>query len=119
MKAHRLRGVHLNEESRTQPENGSVILRCQRDLHPAQGQHVLATGVVGKLSKFRANLVGSIKPEPWADRRGRLLGNCIALKDLVTGRIDPKKIMEHVGGIGYVCRYLSYSGVPKMLYRQA
>ena len=29
-----------------------------------------------------------------ADRRGRLVGNLLALKDLVTGKLDPKKILD-------------------------
>ncbi len=39
-----------------------------------------------------SNVVRSIKPEPHIDRRGRLLGNIIALKDWATGRIDPRRI---------------------------
>jgi GT2 family glycosyltransferase len=41
-----------------------------------------------------ANLYGSFRPEPWIDRRGRLKGNCLALCDLVTGRISPQRILE-------------------------
>lgn len=39
-----------------------------------------------------ANLVKSIRPEPEIDRRGRLLGNMIAVTDLIRGRIDPRRI---------------------------
>jgi glycosyltransferase involved in cell wall biosynthesis len=41
-----------------------------------------------------ANLAKSFRPEPWIDRRGRLIGNCLALRDLLTGRISPKRILE-------------------------
>jgi succinoglycan biosynthesis transport protein ExoP len=41
-----------------------------------------------------ANLGKSLRPEPWIDRKGRLKGNCIALRDLLTGRISPQRILE-------------------------
>jgi glycosyltransferase involved in cell wall biosynthesis len=41
-----------------------------------------------------ANLGKSFRPEPWIDRRGRLMGNCLALRDLLVGRIEPKRILE-------------------------
>jgi hypothetical protein len=40
------------------------------------------------------NLVRSISPEPWVDRRGRLIGNLIGLWDLVRGRADPRRMLE-------------------------
>ena len=36
----------------------------------------------------------SLRPEPWIDRRGRLAGNLRALRDLVTGRLAPGRILE-------------------------
>lgn len=41
-----------------------------------------------------ANLVRSIRPEPFVDRRGRLLGNVLALVDVVRGRVTPERILE-------------------------
>jgi hypothetical protein len=41
-----------------------------------------------------ANLGKSIRPEPWIDRRGRLKGNGLAMRDLLTGRISPQRILE-------------------------
>jgi len=40
-----------------------------------------------------ANLARSIWPEPWIDRRGRLVGNFLALMDLVLRRISPRRIL--------------------------
>lgn len=58
----------------------------------------------GKISAYRglrlmlrniaANTAKSINPEPWIDRRGRLNGNLTALRDLVRGRCDPRRILE-------------------------
>jgi glycosyltransferase involved in cell wall biosynthesis len=41
-----------------------------------------------------ANLGRSVRPEPWIDRRGRLWGNWLALRDLVTRRISPLRILD-------------------------
>jgi glycosyltransferase involved in cell wall biosynthesis len=39
-----------------------------------------------------SNVVRSIWPEPDIDRRGRLRGNLLALRDLLNGTIDPERI---------------------------
>jgi hypothetical protein len=41
-----------------------------------------------------ANIVRSIYPEPWIDRKGRLKGNLIALADIVTSRLSPSRIFQ-------------------------
>ena len=41
-----------------------------------------------------ANLMKSIWPEPWVDRRGRALGNALGFADLLRGRLHPKRILE-------------------------
>ena len=41
-----------------------------------------------------ANAGKSLRPEPWIDRRGRLWGNWLALRDLVTRRISPQRILD-------------------------
>jgi GT2 family glycosyltransferase len=40
------------------------------------------------------NLARSINPEPYVDRAGRFAGNLKAMRDLVTGRLDPQRILE-------------------------
>ncbi len=39
-----------------------------------------------------ANLLRSIRPEPYVDRRGRLRGNLLAFRDLVRGTLHPGRI---------------------------
>jgi GT2 family glycosyltransferase len=39
------------------------------------------------------NAMRSFWPEPYIDRRGRLLGNMIALSDIVRGRIAPERVL--------------------------
>ncbi len=41
-----------------------------------------------------SNLVKSLRPEPHIDRRGRLAGNLLAIRDLAIGKIDPRRILE-------------------------
>ncbi len=43
-----------------------------------------------------ANLVKVFRPEPYIDRRGRLFGNLIAIRDLLFGRIDPRRVVDIV-----------------------
>jgi GT2 family glycosyltransferase len=40
------------------------------------------------------NLARAAWPEPHVDRRGRLRGNLLALRDLLTGRLMPERILE-------------------------
>lgn len=40
-----------------------------------------------------ANVVRSIRPEPYVDRIGRLRGNLRAIADALTGRIDPERVL--------------------------
>lgn len=41
-----------------------------------------------------ANLVHYLRPEPYIDRRGRLLGNWYALVDILRGKSAPERILE-------------------------
>lgn len=41
-----------------------------------------------------ANVFRSIRPEPWCDRRGRFVGNMLALGDLFRGRLHPQNILQ-------------------------
>jgi hypothetical protein len=46
------------------------------------------------LRNLAANLVRSLRPEPYIDRRGRLRGNLLAAADLLGGRIEPERILQ-------------------------
>jgi GT2 family glycosyltransferase len=47
--------------------------------------------MVGNLA---ANAWGAIRPEPYVDRRGRLVGNLIAIRDLLAGRLHPRRMLD-------------------------
>lgn len=40
---------------------------------------------------FASNVVRSIAPEPWVDRRGRLKGNLLGFWDFIRGRLTPER----------------------------
>ena len=46
------------------------------------------------MRNIAANLLRSLKPEPYVDRMGRVAGNLQAVKDLLTGRLAPERILE-------------------------
>jgi GT2 family glycosyltransferase len=46
------------------------------------------------LHNLAANALRSLCPEPSIDRRGRLVGNLLALLDCLRGRVDPRRILE-------------------------
>lgn len=43
---------------------------------------------------FFANLIKTLKPEPWIDRWGRVKGNWLALRHLINGKLTPGHILE-------------------------
>lgn len=46
------------------------------------------------MSNVAANALRSFRPEPLIDRRGRLLGNLLAIVDCVRGKVDPRRILD-------------------------
>ena len=62
-----------------------VYLWRKGTMQPGLGERLLRQNLM-------SNLVKSVWPEPHIDRRGRLWGNLLALKDWATGRIDPRRI---------------------------
>ena len=41
-----------------------------------------------------SNHAKALRPEPWVDRKGRVAGNWRAVRDLVTGRLRPERILD-------------------------
>ncbi|ODT08701.1 MAG: glycosyl transferase [Mesorhizobium sp. SCN 65-20] len=46
------------------------------------------------MRNLAANVVRSMRPEPYVDRRGRLRGNLLAVAHLLTGRVEPEYILK-------------------------
>ncbi|WP_285017305.1 glycosyltransferase [Novosphingobium sp. fls2-241-R2A-195] len=89
----RLTGIHLGTRSARSPGKrlgysqvaNLVHLWRKGTMQPNLGQRLL-------VQNLASNALRSFYPEPHIDRRGRLLGNLIALRDLMTGRIDPRRV---------------------------
>jgi len=51
-------------------------------------------GVTNMVRNMIANHVKALKPEPWVDRKGRAIGNWMAIFDVLLRRDKPEKIMD-------------------------
>ncbi len=90
-----LRGVHLGtKRGRTsgvqlgysQIANPVYMLRKRSLDMPYAFKHI------GR--NIAKNVLRAPHPEPWVDRRGRLKGNALALLDLLSGRLHPRRVLE-------------------------
>lgn len=96
VKASRLRGVHLGNKKygRSPGKRLGYSQIANRIYIKRKGSISWWQMCEGNFKNLTANLVKSVKPEPWVDRRGRLRGNLIALKDWASGKLNPRKILE-------------------------
>jgi GT2 family glycosyltransferase len=60
----------------------------------AKGEgYPLARAITHIARNVAMNIARSPWPEPYVDRRGRLRGNALALRDLLRGRMDPERVL--------------------------
>lgn len=95
VKSGRMRGVHLGTKTGRTP---GVFLGYSQIANPV---YLLKKGSISRRHAYEmmarnsaANLVRSLNPPRWADYRGRLRGNLLALRDLLRGRVSPERILE-------------------------
>ncbi len=91
----RLLGVHLGNKS---GRSSGVRLGYSQVANPL---YMVRKGTLARGRAFRqigrnlaANIVRTLKPEPWVDRRGRLVGNLKGVADALSGQIDPRRILK-------------------------
>jgi GT2 family glycosyltransferase len=96
VKSARLRGVHLGtKKAGRSPGRRLGYSQIANRVYIMRKGNMSARGALGgAIWNVSSNLIKSLRPEPWADRRGRLAGNLIALWDLVRGRVDPARILK-------------------------
>ncbi len=91
-----MRGVHLGTKTWRSP---GVKLGYSQVANPiylaSKGTMAVHRAAVLLMRNMTMNIIRSLRPEPWVDRRGRLRGNLIAFKDLIAGRLCP----ERAGGV--------------------
>lgn len=96
VRADQLRGVHLGTKKagRSPGKRLGYSQVANRIYIQRKGNMPWYQVWDGTVRNIASNLVRSFNPEPWVDRRGRLQGNLLALKDFFTGRIDPRNILD-------------------------
>lgn len=91
----RITGIHMGVRGARQPGKrvgysqiaNIVYLSRKGTMQPDLGRRLL-------WQNLASNVVRSVWPERGIDRRGRLLGNLLALGDWATGRVDPRRITQ-------------------------
>ncbi|MGJ7511013.1 glycosyltransferase family 2 protein [Variovorax sp. GT1P44] len=91
-----LRGVHLGtKRSGRSPGKRLGYSQVANRIYIMRKGHMTPLQALnGNLKNIGANLLRSWRPEPWVDRRGRLVGNALAVWDWVRGRVDPERILR-------------------------
>lgn len=90
-----LGGVHLGVKRARTPGRrmgysqiaNPIFLRRKRTMGLSHAYVLMGKNMI-------ANLVRSLSPEPWCDRRGRLAGNLLALRDFFGGKLHPRNILN-------------------------
>ena len=90
------RGVHLGiKQGRTSGHRLGYSQVANPIYLFQKGSYTLGRAARSVGRNMAANLVRSVwRPEPWIDRRGRLLGNARAMGDIARGRLAPERILE-------------------------
>lgn len=92
VKSTAMRGVHLGAKAARSP---GVRLGYSQVANPVylatKGTMAAHRAAALMLRNMVMNTLWSLRPEPWVDRRGRLRGNLIAWRDLMTGRLSPER----------------------------
>ncbi|MEO8243089.1 MAG: glycosyltransferase [bacterium] len=89
------RGVHLGTKTGRTP---GLNLGYSQIANPV---YMLRKGTIAWPRALRlmarniaSNLRGTVRPRPWADYRGRLIGNLTAVVDICLGRCHPERILS-------------------------
>ncbi len=95
VRGQRLRGVHLGtKKSGRSPGRRLGYSQIANRVYIMQKGNLPLTGVLeGCATNVLSNFLKSANPEPWTDRRGRLVGNFLALWDLLRGKLHPTNIL--------------------------
>ncbi|MCX8279971.1 glycosyltransferase family 2 protein [Phyllobacterium sp. 0TCS1.6C] len=94
VKSNTLRGIHLGVKT---GRTSGIKLGYSQIANPyylaRKGTMLKSKALAIAAKNVVANLVKSLAPEAWVDRKGRLRGNLLALRDLLAGRISPSRVL--------------------------
>jgi GT2 family glycosyltransferase len=89
------RGVHLGSKSGRVAGTRLGYSQVANAIYLARkGSYPWNRALRSAARNMAMNILRSLAPEPWVDRRGRLRGNLIALADLLRGRMHPMRVMD-------------------------
>lgn len=89
------RGVHLGSKSGRVKQLRLGYSQVVNPVYLARkGSFPWSHAIPSAARHCLANLVRSLRPEPWADRWGRFQGNMIGVWDLLRGRAAPERVLE-------------------------
>jgi GT2 family glycosyltransferase len=95
VRAEAARGVHLGVKM---GRGSGVRLGYSQVANPIylmrKGTYPYSHALSSIFRHLLANLAGSLRPEPYVDRRGRVRGNFRAFRDLLRGCITPERILD-------------------------
>mgnify|MGYP001826870013 FL=1 len=95
VKSGAMRGVHLGTKTGRTPGVRLGYSQIANPVYLLRKGSMTARHVLEMTSRnMLSNLVHSVRPPRYADFRGRLKGNLIALADLVRGRVSPDRILD-------------------------
>jgi polysaccharide biosynthesis transport protein len=90
-----IRGVHLGTKSGRQSGIRLGYSQIANPLYLVRKSTFSLPRALWQMARNLAmNVVFSLRPEPYIDRRGRLQGNVIGIKDLVLGRLRPERASD-------------------------
>jgi GT2 family glycosyltransferase len=91
----RMRGVHQGTKKGRTPGKRLGYSQVCNLIYLNRKGSIDGSMTIRQISRnMLANLARSFYPEPWVDRRGRFLGNLLALSDAARGHVDPQRILK-------------------------
>ena len=94
-KLHAARGVHLATKTGRTPGRRLGYSQVANPIYLfRKGSYSFSRAARSVGRNLAANVAKSVQPEPYVDRRGRLLGNMLGFLDLARGRLAPERILE-------------------------
>jgi len=95
VRSDRLRGVHLGFKKSGERQAAAGYSQIANPVYLARKGNVSwQFAWTGMLRNLSANMFHLLRPEPWVDRRGRLLGNVHGRRALAVGQLAPAYILE-------------------------
>ncbi len=89
------RGVHLGVKSGRSPGRNLGYSQVANPIYLRRKGSYSWSRALGSVGRnLVANCLKAAWPEKYIDRRGRLLGNALALRDLARGRLSPERVLE-------------------------